>query len=365
MAKNMITAVINGQTVTAEPGTTIMEAARAAGIHIPSLCYHPALESSGACRVCLVEAENSPKLLPSCTTPLAEGMVISTHSPRALAARKAVVEMILIRHPLDCFSCESNGRCELQDLAYELGIESSPFREGGDVATEHELDDTNPFFVRDMNKCILCGRCVRACDWQSGYHAIDFQNRGIHTTINPPIGKKLEESDCVFCGQCIQACPVGALVEKKARGQGRSWETKVVRTTCPYCGVGCQLDLHMKGEQITRVTATEDGMPNRGRLCVKGRFGYDFIYSEDRLTHPLIRERKGDKKSPEDTFRKASWDEALDLVTSRLKEVMQKHGPDSVGGVSCARSINEDSYSMQKLFRMVFRNHNIDHCARV
>ncbi len=365
MGSNPITARINGKTITAEPGMTIMQAARANGIHIPSLCDHPALPPSGACRVCLVEVENNPKLLPACTTPLTDGMGVLTHSPKAIATRKAVVEMILIRHPLDCFSCESNGRCTLQDLAYELGIEKSPLRDEGDVNTDIPLDDTNPFYVRDMNKCILCGRCVRSCDWQSGYHAIDFQHRGIHTAINPPVGVKLEDSDCVFCGQCVQACPVGALVEKKTIGQGRSWQTQVVRTTCPYCGVGCQLDLHMKGDQITRVTGTPDGMPNRGRLCVKGRFGYDFIYSDERLTKPLIRIRKGEKKSPEDTFREATWDEALGLVASRFKEVIEEHGPDAVGGVSCARSINEDSYSMQKLFRMVFNTNNIDHCARV
>ena len=367
MANKMITAVINGKTITAESGSTILQAARANNIYIPTLCDHPSLPPSGACRVCLVEAERNPKLLTACTTPLTEGMVVSTNSPRVLSARKAVVEMLLIRHPLDCFSCESNGRCELQNLAYELGIEKSPFTDEGDVCTHFELDNTNPFFIRDMNKCILCGRCVRACDWRAGYHAIDFQYRGIHTQINPPIGTKLEDeaSDCVFCGQCIQVCPVGALVEKKAVGQGRPWQTHVVRTTCPYCGVGCQLDLHMNGEKIARVTGTEDGMPNLGRLCVKGRFGYDFIYSDERLTKPLIRERKGEKKGPDDTFREASWDEALDLVASRLKEVMRKHGPDAVGGVSCARSINEDSYSMQKLYRMVFNTNNIDHCARV
>lgn len=365
MGTRQIKAVINGREIISEPGVTILQAARANGIRIPSLCDHPALPPSGACRVCLVEVEKNPKLLPACTTPLTDGMVADAFSPKAIAARKAVVEMILIRHPLDCFSCESNGRCELQNLAYELGIEESPFRNDGDVCTEHELDDTNPFFIRDMNKCILCGRCVRACDHQSGYHAIDFQFRGIHTMIDPPIGSKLEESDCVFCGQCVQVCPVGALVEKKAVGQGRAWQTKIVRTTCPYCGVGCQLDLHVNGDRIARVTGTEDGMPNLGRLCVKGRFGYDFIYSDERLTKPLIRVRKGERKSPDDEFREASWDEALDLVSSRLKEVMEKHGPDAVGGVSCARGLNEDSYSMQKLFRMVFNTNNIDHCARV
>ncbi|MBL3593570.1 MAG: (2Fe-2S)-binding protein [Synergistaceae bacterium] len=365
MGTSLVTAVINGKTLTAQPGMTIMQAARAKGIKIPSLCYHPALESSGACRICLVEVEKHPKLLPACTTPLSEGMVIFTHSPKAVAARRFVVEMILIRHPLDCFSCESNGRCDLQDLAYELGIEKSPFQEEGNVCTDYALDDTNPFYIRDMNKCVVCGRCVRACDWQSGYHAVDFQFRGIKTTVNPPVGMKLEDSDCVFCGQCVQACPVGALIERKSIGQGRSWETEKVRTTCAYCGVGCQLDLHVKGEKIVRVTGTEEGMPNRGRLCVKGRFGYDFIYSEERLTKPLIRVRKGDMKSGDDLFREASWDEALDLVASRFKEVIERHGSDAVGGVSCARSLNEDSYSMQKLFRMVFKTNNIDHCARV
>ena len=367
METKMITAVINGRTITAKPGSTILQAARANDIRIPTLCDHPALPPSGACRVCLVEAEKNPKLLTACTTPLTEGMVVTTNSPRILAARRAVVEMILIRHPLDCFSCEANGRCELQNLAYELGIEKSPFCDEGDVNTHHALDNTNPFYVRDMNKCILCGRCVRACDWRAGYHAIDFMYRGINTQIDPPVGVKLEDegSDCVFCGQCVQVCPVGALVEKKAMGQGRPWQTKTVRTTCAYCGVGCQLDVHVKGDQIVRITGTEDGMPNQGRLCVKGRFAYDFIYSDERLTKPLIRVRKGANRSPDDTFREASWDEALDLVTTKLKEVMQKHGPDAVGGVSCARSLNEDSYSMQKLFRSVFGTNNIDHCARV
>jgi formate dehydrogenase major subunit len=214
----------------------------------------------------------------------------------------------------------------------------------------------NPFIIRDFTRCILCGRCVQACQEVQVNRAISFGYRGPHAKIIAGGDVPYHESDCVFCGQCLQACPVGALVEKKARFAGREKDLEKVRTTCPYCGVGCQLDLHVRDGRIVKVNAVEDAAPNKGRLCVKGRFGYDFIYSEDRLKTPLIKENG--------EFREASWDEALDLVADRFKDIIAKHGPDSVAGVSCARSINEDSYQMQKLFRGVFKTNNIDHCAR-
>jgi formate dehydrogenase major subunit len=210
--------------------------------------------------------------------------------------------------------------------------------------------------IRDFSKCILCGKCVQACNEIQVNRAISFGYRGTDTKIIAEGDRPLANSDCVFCGECVQACPVGALIEKKSRFVWRPWETTKIRTTCPYCGVGCQLLLHVKEDKIVKVTGVEGAEPNQGRLCVKGRFGFDFIYSEERLKTPLIKENG--------QFREASWDEALDLVSNKFKEIIKKHGSDAVAGVSCARSINEDSYQMQKLFRAVFKTNNIDHCAR-
>ena len=356
-----IHAIINGKPITAEPGMTILQAARANGIYIPTLCDHPALSPFGACRVCLVEAEKNPKLLTSCTTPITEGMVVHTNTPRVIEARKAVVELILVRHPLDCFSCSSNGKCELQEVAYELGIKGSRFADPGDTNDSHRLEDANPFYVRDMDKCILCGRCVRACDEQALYHAIDFQGRGINTSIQPPVGSPLEESDCVFCGQCVQVCPVGALYEKPSVGRGRPWELKKVTSACSYCGVGCELEINVntKTGKIAGVT-TDYSSPtalNKGRSCVKGRFAWQFVHSEDRLTAPLVRE--------DGAFRTATWDEALSLVANKLSEIKSAHGPDSLAFFSSARCTNEENYLMQRLAREVFGTNNVDHCARL
>ena len=344
---------INGTLCEAEEGQTILDVARANGINIPTLCHLAGLTPVGACRVCLVEVEKSPNLTAACTSPVMEGMKIQTHSERVLDARRFIVELLISCHPLDCMTCEKTGDCALQNLAYELGVTGSRM-EGG--RHNYPVDLSNPFIVRDYNKCILCQRCVRVCDEIQGIAAIANTNRGFDTKIATAFDGALQDSNCVFCGQCLQVCPVGALVPKKALGKGRPWEIEKVRTTCPYCGVGCQLNLHTKGEQIVSVTAVEDGSPNKGRLCVKGRFGYDFIYSEDRLTTPLIKENGA--------FREATWDEALDLVATKFKQIISESGPDAIAGVSCARSINEDSYQMQKLFRAVIGTNNIDHCAR-
>jgi formate dehydrogenase major subunit len=253
----------------------------------------------------------------------------------------------------NCLTCEANGDCRLQDLAYRYEITEPRFKKQPPLYT---TEDENPLIIRDFSRCILCGRCVEACNTIQVNRAISFGYRGMATKIVAAGDRPYHQSDCVFCGQCIAACPVGALTEKKARGKARTWEVKKVRTTCPYCGVGCQLWLHVKDGKIVKATAVEDAEPNKGRLCVKGRFGYDFIYSEDRLRTPLIRENGA--------FREAPWDEALDLVANKFKEIISQHGPDSIAGVSCARSISEDSYNMQKLFRAVIGTNNIDHCAR-
>jgi len=352
----MANATINGRTVTFQQGMTILQAARTAGIHIPVLCEHPALEIAGACRICLVEVEGSPKLMTACSTPITDGMVINSESDKVRTARKAVIELLLIRHPLDCFSCSSNGKCELQSIAYDLGIDRSPFREEGDTCREHKLDDGNPFYIRDLNKCILCGRCIRVCDQHAQYHAIDFQNRGIATAVRPPVGRDLEHSDCKFCGQCVAVCPVGALYEKPSLGKGRPWELKTTKTVCAYCGVGCELlvQVNEKTGKIANVTSDHTDMKslNKGRTCVKGRFSWEFVHHPDRLKTPLIKENG--------YFRKATWDEALDRIAKGLMTNMGK-----TGFISSARCTNEDNYLMQRFAREVMGTNNVDHCAHL
>jgi len=280
-------------------------------------------------------------------------MEISTNTEMIHRTRKLVTELLVSSGNHNCLNCESNGDCRLQDLVYRYNITAAPFPQPTEF---YPTETENPFIVRDFSRCILCGRCVQACNEVVVNRAIDFGYRGSSSKIVTGGDAPYQLSDCVFCGQCLEVCPVGALTAKKGKWQGRPWEIKKVRTTCPYCGVGCQQLLHIKDGRIAKVTAVEDAMPNQGRLCVKGRFAYDFIYSEDRLKTPLIKENGN--------FREASWDEALDLVATKFKDIIKKHGPDAIAGVSCARSINEDSYQMQKLFRAVIGTNNIDHCAR-
>jgi len=344
---------LNGNKVDFSPGQTILEVAQDNAVHIPTLCHLKGCRSTGACRICLVEVAGARTLVASCATPADRGMEIKTDSERVRRNRKLNVELLLASGKHNCITCEKSGDCALQDLAYQYGLEKINF----DITPQpHATEDSNPFIIRDFTRCILCGRCVQACNEVQVNQAISYGYRGVASKIVTTGDRPYADSDCVFCGQCVEACPVGALVEKKARFRGRAMDLEKVRTTCPYCGVGCQLWLHVKDKKIVKVTAVEDGAPSKGRLCVKGRFGYDFIYSGERLTTPLIREGG--------EFREASWDEALDLVAQRFKTIIAQHGPDAVAGVSCARSINEDSYQMQKLFRAAFKTNNIDHCAR-
>jgi formate dehydrogenase major subunit len=332
---------------------------------------------TGACRICLVEVEGARNLAAACATPASPNMVIRTESPKVMRARRLNIELLLASGNHNCLVqdmdldswtdfqlatmskeehqdlCPAYGDCRLQELAIQYQVKGGRFKP---TETSYPTESINPFIVRDFSRCILCGRCVQACNEVAVNRAISYGYRGSKSKIVATGDRAYHESDCVFCGQCVEVCPVGALVEKKSVGLARANECKKVRTTCPYCGVGCQMWLHVKAGKIVKVTAVEDAAPNRGRLCVKGRFGYDFIYSEERLKTPLIRE-KGD-------FREASWDEALDLVANRFREIIATQGPDAIAGVSCARSINEDSYQMQKLFRAVIGTNNIDHCAR-
>jgi len=366
---------INDKCLNFNPGQTILEVAEENNIWIPTLCYLKGATPTGSCRICVVEVEGRRTLSPACSTPAEPDMVIHTESPKVVASRRDILELLLASGNHNCplgsgrekdwkaaqnddstELCPACGDCRLQDLAVYYQVTGEKYVRSKEPEPHPPMETVNPFIVRDFSRCILCGRCVQACNEVQVNRAISFGYRGTESKIVAGIDVPLRDSDCVFCGECVQACPVGALVEKNARYQWRPWETEVIRTTCPYCGVGCQLNLHVKDRRILKVTGVEDGAPNKGRLCVKGRFGFDFIYSEDRLKTPLIKENGG--------YREASWLEALELVADRFKEIIDRGGPDAIAGVSCARSINEDSYQMQKLFRSVFKTNNIDHCAR-
>ena len=367
-SQNMITLKIDGRKVTVRKLSTILDAARKLDIPIPTLCHHPELSPFGGCRLCLVEIKGSPKPVASCTTFAKEGMSIITASPNLDKLRKTSLELILSDHPKDCMVCERAGDCKLQELAYFYGIRENRFEGERRIYTKK---DNNPFIAREMEKCILCGQCVRICDEIQGVSAIDFAYRGMKTKICPPFEKDL---NCEFCGQCVSVCPTGALTGKMWAQKGRQ-NFKEIDTVCPYCGCGCNLTLHVWRNEVIRVSSKENTI-NEGWLCAKGRFGYGFINSPDRLAKPLIRiaPKEGFDLNKhlnssrlnniDSLFREVSWDEALDYVAGRLKEIKDKYGPDSIGGLSSARCTNEENYLFQKFIRAVIGTNNIDHCAR-
>ena len=349
---------IDSKEVSVEEGTTIFQAAKSIGIEIPHLCYMEGLSPSAGCRLCLVEVKGARALVASCAYPVADGIEVSTNTERVLKARKLALELLLSDHPYDCMTCEKSGSCQLEKYAYELGVKTYRFQ---GEKHDYPMDFTNPFFVRNYNKCILCERCVKACSELQFVHAIDFTHRGFNTKVAAPYDRSLLESTCVFCGQCVAACPVGALIEKSRIRQGREWELEKVTTVCSYCGIGCTLELNVKDGRIVKVTSPADSVVNKGRLCVKGRFGFDFVHSDERLTTPLIRDgEKGEGK-----FREASWEEALGFVAEKLSEIKNQSGPDSLAFLSSAKCTNEENYLMQKFARAVIGTNNVDHCARL
>ncbi len=353
-----VTLQIDDKEISASEGTTVFQVAKSAGIEIPHLCYREDMAPTAACRLCVVEVVGIKNLVASCVYPVSNNMVVKTNTKRVIKARKQVLELLLSDHPFDCMTCEKSGDCDLEKYAYELGVSSTRF-EGEKHA--YPLDETNPFFVRDYNKCILCERCVTACNEVQFVEAIDLTHRGFNTKVAAPFDRSLLDSTCIFCGQCVAVCPVGALTEKSRRSQGREWEFRKVTTVCPYCGVGCNIELNVKNNRIVKVTSSVNGVVNQGRLCVKGKFGVDFVHNPERLTTPLIREdEKGEVK-----FRKASWEEALELVAKRLAEIKIESGPDSLACLSSAKCTNEENYLMQKFARAVLGTNNIDHCARL
>jgi predicted molibdopterin-dependent oxidoreductase YjgC len=375
----MVTLTIDGRRVTIRKRSTVLDAVRKLDIPLPTLCHHPALTPYGGCRLCIVEIKDIARPITACTTPVNEGMEVITTSPNLEKMRRTTLELILSDHPNDCMICERAGDCTLQELAYFYGIKENRFV--GERRT-YKKRDNNPFVERDMEKCILCGQCVRVCDEVEGVGAIDFIHRGFRTKISPPYEKDL---DCEFCGQCVAVCPTGALTGKMWGQKGRQ-SLKEIDTVCSYCGCGCNLTLHVRRNEIIRVTSRPETI-NEGWLCAKGRFGYEFVHSPERLTKPLIRivpkEQStvvtpsltlpprgggqgwgGDPTNYSSLFREASWEEALDYVAERLKDVKRKYGPDAVGGLASARCTNEENYLFQKCMRAGIGTNNVDHCAR-
>lgn len=351
-----VNVTIDGRQIAAQSGQTVLEAAEAAGIKIPTLCHHAALVPIGACRICLVEVEKQRTLQPACTFQVSEGMVVHTRSPQAEESRRFILELLLSDHPLDCMTCERAGNCELQDLAYQYGIKETRYP---GVRHQYEISDPNPFYMRDYNKCILCRRCIRACDELNGVEAIGLISRGFDTKVGTAFDGDMADSVCEFCGMCVEVCPVGALVPRQRQGQAREWEIDKVTTTCSYCGVGCQYDLNIKDGHIVGVTSKWDAPANHGLMCTKGHFGWDYVHHPDRLTKPLIRTEKGGP------LQEATWEEALDLIASRFGEIKAQSGPDAFAALTSAKCTNEENYVMQKFTRAVMGTNNIDHCARL
>lgn len=348
----MINIKINGNDCLVEEGITVLEACRNIGIDIPTLCYDDRLEPHAACRLCVVEVEGRNTLMTSCSLKVDQGMSVQTHSEKVMKARRDILDLLFSNHTKDCLRCDKSGECGLQDYCYEYGVEDGTFK---GEKRQLKIDNTNPFYYYNPNKCILCGKCVRTCKELQGTCAIEMNERGFETHVGTPFEIGIERSDCVSCGNCVSVCPTGALMPK-TKEKYRVWETKTTRTTCSYCGVGCQLDLITKNNKVVEVKPAKV-VPNQGLLCVKGKFGYNFINHPDRLKTPMI---KKDGK-----FVEASWNEAYALITSKIKEYKENFGPDSMGGFTSARCTNEENYLFQKLFRAGIGTNNIDHCARL
>ncbi|MFE1600374.1 formate dehydrogenase subunit alpha [Methylobacterium sp. ID0610] len=361
VADTTVTLTIDGQRVTVPAGTSVMAAAMTAGTQIPKLCATDSLEPFGSCRLCLVEIDGRRGTPASCTTPAEDGMVVHTQSDKLAKLRKGVMELYISDHPLDCLTCAANGDCELQDMAGAVGLREVRYEEGANhVRKSSDLylpkDESNPYFTYDPAKCIVCNRCVRACEEVQGTFALTIAGRGFDSRVaSGPTS--FFESECVSCGACVQACPTATLTEKSIIAHGQPEHSAV--TTCAYCGVGCAFKAEMQGSRVVRMVPYKDGKANDGHSCVKGRFAYGYATHRDRITKPMIRQ------TITDPWREVSWEEAIAHAASEFKRIQATYGRDAVGGITSSRCTNEEAYLVQKLVRAGFGNNNVDTCARV
>jgi formate dehydrogenase major subunit len=361
----LVTLTIDGQQVEVPKGTSLMRAAVDAGVRVPKLCATDSLEPFGSCRLCLVEVEGRRGYPASCTTPAEAGMVVQTQTPKLQDIRKGVMELYISDHPLDCLTCSANGNCELQDMAGVTGLRNVRYGTAGQdvagVSGEHhchaEKDESNPYFTYDASKCIVCNRCVRACEETQGTFALTISGRGFESRVSPGQNEAFMDSECVSCGACVEACPTATLQEKSITFYGQPEHS--VTTTCAYCGVGCGFKAEMKGNTVVRMVPWKDGKANEGHSCVKGRFAWGYATHQDRITQPMIR------ASIHDAWQEVSWEVALTHAASEIQRIQAKYGRDSVGGITSSRCTNEEAYLVQKLVRAAFGTNNVDTCARV
>lgn len=353
----LVSLTIDGHVITVPEGSSVMRAAAEAGIKIPKLCATDSLEAFGSCRICLVEIEGRRGLPASCTTPVEAGMVVTTQNNAIAKIRRDVMELYISDHPLDCLTCPVNGDCELQDAAGEVGLREVRYGFQGSNHLAAEKDHSNPYFTFDAAKCIVCSRCVRACEETQGTFALTISERGFESHVSAGAEESFLDSECVSCGACVNACPTAALTENSIIAQGVP-ERSVV-TTCAYCGVGCSFRADLKGNEVIRMTPDKNGQANEGHACVKGRFAFGYATHKDRITKPMIRD------NIDSPWQEVSWDEAVQYAAKRFKAIQNQYGRTSIGAISSSRCTNEEVYLVQKMVRAGFRNNNIDTCARV
>ena len=356
-AEREVTLEIDGVQITVAEGTSLMRAAAEAGVMVPKLCATDSLEPFGSCRLCLVEIDGRKGFPASCTTPAEAGMKVRTQSPRLQELRKGVMELYISDHPLDCLTCAANGNCELQDMAGVTGLRNVRYGYSGANHLADAKDQSNPYFTYDPAKCIVCNRCIRACEETQGTFALTISGRGFESRVAAGMDESFLASECVSCGACVQACPTATLIENTVIELGQAEHS--VTTTCAYCGVGCGFKAEMKGNQVVRMVPWKDGAANEGHSCVKGRFAWGYATHKDRITTPMIR------KSIADPWQEVSWEEAIAYAASEFKRIQAKHGRGSIGGIVSSRCTNEEGYLVQKLVRAAFGNNNVDTCARV
>ncbi|MBP0597879.1 formate dehydrogenase subunit alpha [Herbaspirillum sp. LeCh32-8] len=361
VSEQEVTLEIDGVSITVPAGTSVMRASVEAGINVPKLCATDSLEPFGSCRLCLVEIEKDGRKMKgypaSCTTPCEPGMKVSTQTPKLAEIRRGVMELYISDHPLDCLTCPTNGNCELQDMAGAVGLREVRYGYEGENHLEMKKDESNPYFTYDPSKCIVCNRCVRACEETQGTFALTINGRGFESRVSAGQMDSFMESECVSCGACVEACPTATLTEKSVIMMGQAKQSAV--TTCAYCGVGCSFKAEMKGNEVVRMVPYKDGQANHGHSCVKGRFAWGYATHKDRILNPMIR------KSINDPWQEVSWEEALAYAASEFRRIQAKHGKDSIGGITSSRCTNEETYLVQKLVRAAFGNNNVDTCARV